>query len=160
MDTRLSFISKLCSLGDTLQEEERGYLLVALVDLDVPPTPDLGRGEHATGAAHVTEGSLTGTVGTTTRDTGNTGNSTTSSPRLSRGLVTSLLADGVWLALVLGHTSVHLLDDIRSDGAQENRGDGGGGTTGLAIFADDTDGRTRGHCENVRVVVRDLMEGR
>ena len=32
----------------------------------------------------------------------------TSSPRLSRGLVAGLLAHGVWLALVLGHTGVHL----------------------------------------------------
>jgi hypothetical protein len=53
--------------------------LLALVDLDVPLSPDLGRGKHATGTAHVTEGSLTGTVSTTTRDTGNTGNSTTCS---------------------------------------------------------------------------------
>lgn len=30
----------------------------------------------------------------------------TSSPRLSRGLVTSLLSDGVWLTLVLGHSGV------------------------------------------------------
>ena len=50
---------------------------MALVDLDVPPTPDLGRGEHATGTAHVTEGSLTGTVGTTARDTGDTSDGTT-----------------------------------------------------------------------------------
>lgn len=51
--------------------------LLALVDLDVPLAPGLGRGEHAAGAAHVTEGGLTGTVSTGTRDTGNTGNSTT-----------------------------------------------------------------------------------
>jgi hypothetical protein len=51
--------------------------LLTLVDLDVPLSPDLGRGEHATGTAHVTEGSLTSTVGTTTRDTGNTRDSTT-----------------------------------------------------------------------------------
>lgn len=30
----------------------------------------------------------------------------TSSPRLCRGLVTSLLSDGVWLTLVLGHSGV------------------------------------------------------
>lgn len=51
--------------------------LLALVNLDVPLAPDLGRGEHATGTAHVTEGGLTGTVSTTTRDTGNTGDSAT-----------------------------------------------------------------------------------
>ena len=123
----------------------------------MPLAPDLGRGEHATGSAHVTEGSLTSTVSSASRDTRNTGNSATcedfqsaflfsaskqfhpilcfcsvrvergypphpphtsflsnmykivvltSSPRLSRGLVTSLLSDGVWLTLVLGHSGV------------------------------------------------------
>lgn len=52
-------------------------VLLAKVDLLVPLAPDLGRREHATGAALVTEGSLTGTVSTTTRDTGDTGNSAT-----------------------------------------------------------------------------------
>jgi hypothetical protein len=55
-------------------------LLLSLVDLDVPLPPDLGRGEHAAGSAHVTEGSLAGTVGTTAGDTGNTGNRTTCNP--------------------------------------------------------------------------------
>jgi hypothetical protein len=48
-----------------------------LVDLYVPLTPDLGRGEHTTGTTLVTESCLTSTVGTTTRDTRDTGNSTT-----------------------------------------------------------------------------------
>jgi hypothetical protein len=43
----------------------------------MPLAPGLGRGEHATRSTHVTESSLTGTVSTTTRDTGNTSNSTT-----------------------------------------------------------------------------------
>lgn len=51
--------------------------LLVEVDLLVPLAPDLGRGEHATAAALVTEGGLTGTVSTTTRDTGNTGDSAT-----------------------------------------------------------------------------------
>lgn len=51
--------------------------LLANVDLLVPLPPDLGRGEHATGTAHVTEGSLTGTVGSTTRDTRDTGDGAT-----------------------------------------------------------------------------------
>jgi hypothetical protein len=71
----------------------------------VPLAPDLGGSEHTTGAAHVTERSLTGTVCTSTRDTGNTGNGTSSTPGLSRCLVTSLLgaivaldSAGVWRA--------------------------------------------------------------
>lgn len=50
---------------------------LANVDLLVPLAPDLGRGEHTTGTTLVTEGSLTGTVSTTTGDTGDTGDSTT-----------------------------------------------------------------------------------
>jgi hypothetical protein len=57
----------------------------------VPLAPDLGGSEHAAGTAHVTEGSLTGTVSSATRDTGDTGDSAASSPGLGRGLVTGLL---------------------------------------------------------------------
>lgn len=53
------------------------HSLLALVGLHVPLAPDLGRGKHATGSAHVTESSLTSTVCTTTGDTRNTGNGTT-----------------------------------------------------------------------------------
>jgi len=52
-------------------------VLLAKVDLLVPLAPDLGRREHATRAALVTEGGLTGTVSTTTRDTRDTGDSAT-----------------------------------------------------------------------------------
>ena len=62
--------------GERREKTEENSLL-ALVDLDVPLAPDLGGSEHATGTAHVTEGGLTGTVGTATRDTGNTGDSAT-----------------------------------------------------------------------------------
>jgi hypothetical protein len=57
--------------------ESHRDILLALVYLDVPLAPGLGRSEHATATAHVTESSLAGTVSTTTGDTGNTGNGTT-----------------------------------------------------------------------------------
>lgn len=41
-----------------------GEAALVLVDLDVPAAPDLGRSEHASTTAHVTERGLTGTVGT------------------------------------------------------------------------------------------------
>ena len=44
----------------------------------------------------------------------------TSTPGLSRGLVTSLLAHCIWLTLVLGHSGVDSLDDIGSDGRKED----------------------------------------
>ena len=99
----------------------------------MPLAPDLGGSEHATRAAHVTERGLTGTVSSSTRDTGDTGDSATSTPGLSRGLVTSLLGAGVavrsskceacedglhsvGLAAVLVHTSVNRVDNVRADG--------------------------------------------
>lgn len=109
-----------------------GESALVLVDLDVPLAPGLGGGEHATTPAHVTEGSLAGTVSSSTTNTGNTGDSATSSPRLSGGLVTSLLAHSVRLALVFGDALVDLLDDIETDGGGEDRGEreGGGGLSG------------------------------
>ena len=56
---------------------EDGDSLLAKVDLLVPLSPNLGRSEHATRSAHVTESGLSSTVGSSSRDTGNTGNSTT-----------------------------------------------------------------------------------
>jgi hypothetical protein len=44
----------------------------------------------------------------------------TSTPGLCRGLVTSLLAHGIWLTFVLGHSGVNGLNDIRSDGGKED----------------------------------------
>lgn len=59
--------------------------------------------------------------------------------------MTGLLADGVRLPLVLGHASVNLLNDIRADRAQEDRGDGVRGTGGRAIGAEDRDSRSGSH---------------
>jgi len=61
----------------------------------------LGGREHAAAAAHVTEGTLTGAVGTTTGDARNTRHGATGTPRLGGGLVTGLGEDSVRLAVVL-----------------------------------------------------------
>jgi hypothetical protein len=53
---------------------------LVLDDLTLPSAVGLGWGEHTTTAAHVTESSLAGTVGTATSNTGDTCNSTTSTP--------------------------------------------------------------------------------
>jgi len=79
-----------------------GVSLLVLVDLDVPLPPGLGGSEHSTTSAHVTESGLTGSLGSSTTDTGDTGDGTTGTPRLGRGLVTSVLSDGVSLTPVLG----------------------------------------------------------
>ena len=65
--------------GDGRSSEGRGGSETSLADVDllVPLTPDLGGSEHTTGTALVTERSLTSTVSTTTRDTGDTSDSAT-----------------------------------------------------------------------------------
>lgn len=54
--------------------------LLVEVNLSVPFSLDLERGEHATFTAHVTEGTLTGTGSTRSRDSWDTGDGATSSP--------------------------------------------------------------------------------
>ena len=100
---------------------------LVLVDLDVPLAPGLGRREHATATAHVTKGSLARAVGSSSSNTGNTGNGTTSTPGLGTRLVACILSDGISLAVVLGDALVDLLDDIKPDGGGQNRREGEGG---------------------------------
>lgn len=128
--------------GDSGGGEGRGRGETTLVhgNLDVPLAPGLGGGEHTTTTAHVTEGSLSGTVGTTTRDTGDTGNGPSGTPGLGGGLVTSLDGHSVGLAAVLGHGGVDLVDNIRADGSLEDgrQGDGtDGAVSGLGQDRDE-----------------------
>lgn len=88
----------------------------------MPLPPDLGGGEHTTLTAHVTESGLTGTVGTTTGDTGNPGDSTTGTPRFGRVLMTSLHVYSVRLTVVLRHVCVSSVDEIWTDGRDEHSG--------------------------------------
>lgn len=90
--------------GESRGSEGRsnGVSSLVLVHLDVPLPPGLGRGEHSTTSAHVTERGLAGSLGTTTANTGDTRNGTTGTPRLGRGLVTGILSNGVSLSTVLG----------------------------------------------------------
>ena len=53
------------------------YLLLVEIDLLVPPTPHLRRCKHTSRSAHVAKSCLAGSVSTASRDTRNTGNSTT-----------------------------------------------------------------------------------
>merc|ERR1711907_711256 len=108
--------------GQCRCSESRADSVPALVyvDLAVPLAPGLGWVEHAPSTAHVTEGSLAGTVCATAGNTGDTRDSATSSPGLGRGLVTGVLVDGVRLTPVLVHGGVHELNDIRADGRQED----------------------------------------
>jgi len=109
------------------KSRDNGEAALVLVNLDVPFAPGLGRSEHASSTAHVTEGSLTGAVSSSTTNTGNTCNGATSTPGFGTGLVTSLLAHGICLPLIFRDALVHLLDDIEPDGGGQNRGERKGG---------------------------------
>lgn len=92
-----------------------GVPLLVDRDLAVPAAPDLGRSKHAAAPAHVSEGTLAGTVGTATRNTGDTRNGTTGSPGFGGGLVAGASGDSVGLAGVLGNVAVDVPYDIRAD---------------------------------------------
>jgi len=102
-----------------------GVSLLLEVGFSVPFSPDLEGGEHATFTAHVTEGGLSGSVGTGSRNSGNTGDGATSSPRLGGVLMSLLPEDTVSLTSVLGHGGVAERDDIISDGGTEDSGHSG-----------------------------------
>lgn len=134
--------------GESRGSEGRsnGVSSLVLVHLDVPLPPGLGRGEHSTTSAHVTERGLAGSLGTTTANTGDTRNGTTGTPRLGRGLVTGILSNGVSLSTVLGDRLVDLLDDVEPDGGGEDGGEGER-ARGLAGGRPDGDGGTSSHFE-------------
>mmetsp|Transcript_2253 Transcript_2253/g.6771 ORF Transcript_2253/g.6771 Transcript_2253/m.6771 type:complete len:416 (-) Transcript_2253:8-1255(-) len=102
---------------------ERGHHGVALlvhVHVLVPLAPDLGRAEHAAGAAHVTEGTLAAAAGTAAADARDTRHGAARAPGLGRGLVARLAGHGVRLALVLRQAGAHELHHIRADRGGEH----------------------------------------
>uniref|UniRef100_A0A2N9F0A5 Uncharacterized protein n=1 Tax=Fagus sylvatica TaxID=28930 RepID=A0A2N9F0A5_FAGSY len=103
-----------------------GVPLEVHVNLTVPAVPDLGRSEHASTTAHVSKGSLTNTMSTTSGNTGDMRHGTSSTLGLSGALVSSFLGHGVGLALVVGDLVVDEVDDVGSDGGLHDIGDGKG----------------------------------
>jgi len=102
------------------QSRGNSVSLLLEVDLSVPSSPGLEGSEHSSLSAHVTEGTLSGSVGTGASDSGNTSNGSTSSPGFGRMLHAGLGGDSVGLSDVLGDLIVNELDDIDSDGDREN----------------------------------------
>lgn len=76
------------------------------VSLSVPFSPDLKWSEHSSLSAHVTEGSLSRSVGTRSRNSWNSCYGSTSSPGFGRVLLTSLVENGVTLSSVLSKVGV------------------------------------------------------
>jgi len=99
-----------------------GIALLVGVDLSVPSSPGLGRGEHPTLAALVTKGTLSSAGGTTTGHTGDTRHGSTGSPRLGGVAHTGFELHGIRLPGVLANVCVHKLDNVLTNGGQENRG--------------------------------------
>ncbi|KAH3673894.1 hypothetical protein OGATHE_001874 [Ogataea polymorpha] len=114
-----------------------GVSLLVEIDLDVPSSPDLGWSEHTTASAHVTESSLAGSVGSATANSWDSGNGSTGTPGLGRGLVTSVLSDGVSLSLVLVDSGEDGVDNIWSDRSLEHGWERQRAGSGLAVEADD-----------------------
>ena len=123
-----------------------GVSLLVKVDLSVPLPPHLEGSEHASLAAHVSEGSLAGAVGSGALDTGNSRDGATSSPGLGGVLVTGKSVDTVGLSSVLGHVGVDELDDVITDGGGEDGGHGHRGDDfGGGFVRVHTDDGTGGH---------------
>jgi len=130
-----------------------GVSLLVGVDLSVPFSPGSERGEHASLSAHVTESGLSSSGGTRSGNSRNTGDSTSSSPRLSRVHVSLEVEDSMSLSSVLSHVGVAERDDIVTDGGTEDGGHGFGSGDGSFFVGArvDGNGRTGGHIVRYRV---------
>ncbi len=122
-----------------------GVSLLGGVDLSVPLSPELEGSEHATLTAHVTEGTLTGTVSTRARDSWDSSDGATGTPGLGGVLVASVPVDGMTLSSVFGHVGVAELDEVVSDGGREDSGHGAGASNGTRLRGVSADGRTGSH---------------
>lgn len=131
--------------GSSGESRSNSVSLLVGVNLSLPLSPDLEGSEHATLAALVTESTLAGTVSTGTRDTGNTGDGTTSTPRLGGVLVAGVPEDTATLSSVLGHVGVAELNDIISDGSSEDGGHLAGASDLLRLGSVHANSRTGSH---------------
>lgn len=108
-----------------------GVSLLLEVASSVPSPPDADGGEHASLAAHVTEGTLAVSAGSRSSHSGNTRDGATSSPGLGGVLHTGLVVDRVALASVLGDVGVHEVDDVGPDSGGEDCGEDEVGSSAL-----------------------------
>jgi len=83
------------------QSSGNGVSLLLDVDLSVPSSPGLQRSEHSTFSTRIGEGTLSGSAGTTTTDSGYSCDGTTGTPRNGGVLHTGLGEDSVSLTGVL-----------------------------------------------------------
>jgi hypothetical protein len=93
------------------------------IHFSVPSSVGFQRMSHSSFTTHVSEGSLSGSAGSTSTDSWNSGNCPTSSPTFGGVFHTSLVVDGVGLSAVFGQVRVDELDDVQTDGGLENGGE-------------------------------------
>jgi hypothetical protein len=110
--------------GGGSQSGGNGVSLLLDVNLSVPSSPGLQGSEHSTLSTRVGEGTLSSSGSTRTRDSGNSGNGSTGTPRDSGVLHTGGDGNSMSLSGVLGDLVVDELDDIESDGGSADSGKG------------------------------------
>lgn len=108
------------SNGRGSQSGGDGMSSLGEIDSSVPLSPDLEWSEHSGLSAHVTEGGLARSGSTGSRDSWDSCDGSTSSPGLSRVLLTSLEENSMTLSSVLGKFGVHEVNEIVSDGCRED----------------------------------------
>lgn len=106
--------------GSGRNSRSKSVSLESEVDLSMPSSVGLEWEGHSTLSTHVSEGSLSISGGTRSLDSWYSGNSSTSSPRLSRVLHTSVSVDTMGLSGVSGDIVMDVLDNILSEWAGED----------------------------------------
>ena len=81
-------------------------------------------------------------MGTSTSDSGNSGNSSASSPGFSTGLMSSINIDAVWLASVLSDLVVDGGHDVGPHGGAEHGRETDGGAGADVLLIEDSNQRT------------------
>lgn len=101
-----------------------GVSSLGKVDFSVPSSPSGSRVEHSSATAHVTEGTLSGSVGSGSADSGNSGDCSSSSPGLCVVKHTGFGVDGVGLSSVFVEVVEDEVDDVVSDWGEEDLREG------------------------------------
>jgi len=86
----------------------------------MPTAPRFGGGEHTTAAAHVAEGTLTGSVRSSASNARDSGDGSSGSPRGGGRLFSRSDVDAVGLARILHHFVVDEGHDVGTDRRLEN----------------------------------------
>lgn len=97
-----------------------GVSFVFDVYSSVPMSPGVEGSEHSSFTTHVSEGGLSGSVGTRTRNSWNTSDGSTSTPGFGGVFHTGFWVNSVGLSSIFGDIHMDELDDIVSDWSGED----------------------------------------